>query len=254
MSLRTSDSPHEDGFCTQKLTVVLKDSALVTEVAECFTAIFNDRGRGEPAEDWTDETARRKLFLAAAPDTDRSHLTTWRVQGRLAGLCLTYFDRTARSFRLNDLPPGCRSQEVLDLVLEKLAVAAGPDSLMIQYREMGIRRSCRRGLQPVLSLIMGPGVPPLRAGADYVAFYCSSRGRLYPIVVGLGLQPIHDFGDAADNRLMFGSAVLMQRRLTRPAWMIRTMIAVRLGLRKIGSVIHAVDGRRRTAGAKLFRP
>ena len=230
MSLRTTGSPQEDGFCTQKLTAVLKDPALVTEVADCFTAIFNDRGRGEPAEDWTAETARRKLFLAEATDADRSHLTTWRVKGRLAGLCLTCFDRTKRSFRVSDLPPGCRDQATLDEVLAKLTEAAGADTLLIQYREMGIRRDCRGGLQPVLSLIMGPGGPPHAAGAAYVAFYCSSRGRLFPLVVGLGLQPIHRFGDAADNRLMFGSTALMQRRLSRPAWAVRTMIAARLGL------------------------
>ncbi len=238
---RTSVSPQEEGFCTQKLTAVLQDQRLVTEVAECFTAIFNQRGRGEPAEDWTAETARRKLFLVPAPDTDRSYLTTWRLNGRLAGLCLTIQERAKLAFRLNDLPPGSRSPEMLNLVLAKLVKAAGADSLLIQYREMGIRRECRCGLQPILSLIMGPGGPPLEAGAAYVAFYTSSRSRLYPIVVGLGLQPIHCFDDPADNRLMFGSAVLMQRRLSRPAWLIKAMIAARLGLLRIGSFVHRLS-------------
>jgi len=238
MMLRTVRSPTAEGFCTQKLSAVLQDPDLTAEVARCFTAIFSDRGRGEPAEDWEVETVRRKLFLAPAPDAERSYLTTWRLGGVVAGLCLTYFDRVGRSFRLSDLPPGSRDQATLDIVLAKLVEAAGADSLLIQYREMGIRREFRRGLDPVLPLIMGPGEPPHRAGAEYVAFWTSSRSRLYPILVGLGLHPIHRFGDAAGNRLMFGSAALMQRRLSRPAWLIKTMIAGRLGLLKVGSVIH----------------
>jgi len=233
MKPRTARSSREDGFFVQRLTDVLLDPAFMAEVADLYVAIFNAKGQGEWGESWTRASAIMKLFGQTADDADRCHLATWRVAGQLAGLCLTYANRTMESIRPADLPPEARSSAVLDVVLAKLMLACGEDVLVLQYRELGIRREHRGGIEPIAALILLSGYPANDAGAGPAVFWTSSKSRLYPIVIGLGLEPLHRFGDPDDNVLLVGPSGVMRSRLELAPRRLAATIGLRLAWRRI---------------------
>ena len=243
--VKTAASAQADGYFVQRLSEALRDRGFLREVAACYVAIFNARGPGEWSEDWTPESARRKLFEEAAVDADRSYLATWRVRGVLAGLCISYAAPVPRSLRLTDLPPACQQPGCLDAVLAKLSGELGGERVIAQYRELGIRREYRRGLEPVASLMRLPGNPLHDAGASHVIFWTSSRSRLYPIVLGVGFRPFYRFDDPPANVLMIGEAAAIRRRLELPTTLLKAAIAARIVWLKLRERFRIAGSRRR---------
>ncbi len=222
-----------DGFETGSFRDYAGDPARAAELIDWYISVFNAKGDGEWGEHWTPDAVRSKLFADIDAEAGRALIATWRVGGDLAGLSLLFVDRAAEVLSLKDLPPACREPAVLAAARDRLVRLVGSDTVVAQYRELGIRCEFRSGLDPVARLMLDPGLASMELGARYVCFWTSKNSRLYPIVIGLSMVPVHDFGDAAGDVLVVGSCAWLSRCLKFPRPLLKAVIAVRLAWWKI---------------------
>jgi hypothetical protein len=237
MTYATAKTAFEDGFFTQRLSMAAANRRLVADVVAWYIDVFNARGSGEWGEAWTPETAERKLFSGLADVADHSLLTTWRVAGRVVGASIVSVGLTEDVLTVRDLPPGRQDGRTLEAVMKNVFWVAGRRQLIAQFREIGIVREFRSGWQPVVRLMMDPGVMTIETwGTSYQLFWTSKRARLYPIMAGVESRVIYDFGDAAGNVLMGDDIKDTRRRLSEDESTVRAMIAERL--EQTGALSH----------------
>ncbi|HSD12408.1 MAG TPA: hypothetical protein VLC10_02520 [Patescibacteria group bacterium] len=199
--MENTASARDDGFFTQPFTGAVSDPALVDEIIGWYIDVFNAVGPDEWNEHWTADEVRKKLFLDTAADAERSFVTTWRSQGRLAGLGIVVVAPVSR-FAASDLPPGCQDGSVLSGVRRSLGWLVGPETPILFYREFGLRKEFRGGLAPILRLLGDSLEAGMGIGAEYACCWTSRKKRLYPILVGLDLHLAYAFGDEQDNVLV----------------------------------------------------
>lgn len=223
--MKIAANHHEEGLCTQPMTEAVKDEAFTHEVSRAWCAIFNAQGEGEWNEGWKTDQAHEKLFIVPADDFDRSIITTWRNHGEIAGLSIIFIERIDRVMVVRELPPGHQSPKVLAAVLRNLEWVAGPDAIVIQHREFGIRPEYRAGLEPVCRLISDADRAAVARGADYGIYWSSKHARLYPLTAGLDVHPIFDF---RDGTILVGDHIhAVLRRLATPTPQLAAMIGER---------------------------
>ncbi len=242
MSKTISNDDARDGFRTCGFDRFAADNERLAELVDWYVAVFNARGAGEWGEHWTPETAREKILADVASEAGRTLITTWRAQGALAGVSLVFVDRAADVLKVKDLPPACRDAAVLSSVRAKLSRLLGAATVVAQYRELGIRREFRSGLDPVARLMLDPGLASMEMGAEYVCYWTSKHSRLYPIVLGLSMVPVHDFGDRDGDVLMVGDCAWLSRCLRFPRPLLKAVIALRLAWLKISGRYRITDG------------
>ncbi len=237
MTYATAKTAFEDGFFTQRLSLAAASRRLVADVVAWYLEVFNARGFGEWGETWTPASAERKLFTDLADVADRSLITTWRVDGKVVGACILSVGRTEDVLAARDLPPGRQDSRTLEAVMKNVTWVVGRGQCVAQYREIGIIRAYRSGWQPILRLMMDPGVTAIETwGAAYQLFWTGKRARLYPIMAGLECRIIYDFGDAMGNVLMGDDIWATRRRLSEDEATVRAMIAERL--EQTGALSH----------------
>ena len=205
----------ENGFFTQQLSTAAADQSVADEVTDCYMRVFNATGEGEWQESWTKEATLQKLFLDPAADAPRSFLTSWRVNGELAGFGIAFVDDVDKAVALRDLPPGLQTQERLDAIRRNLVWLGGKGKLC-NYRELGIRREFRSGLAPVLQLIHDPLEKSATLGAQFSCCWTSRQSRLFPIISSMDVRMIYDFQDPAGHVLMGEDVAHACRRFSLP--------------------------------------
>jgi hypothetical protein len=224
--LHDAASHREDGIFSQTLAEAAGDPLFIDEMVGWYIGVFNAAGPGEWNEHWTPEEVRRKPFLDAANDGGTSIVTSWRKDGILAGLAVVYVADADTAVTERDLPAGLREHRHLDAVVSRLRWFSG-STKVAHFRELGILKQHRSGLEPVIRLLVEPLSRAGSAGAEFSCCWTSKGSRLYPLIKGLDIREIHDFGDPDGHILMGDDIASVVRRLRMPEQVILAMLSRR---------------------------
>ena len=111
----------------------------------------------------------------------------------------------------------------------------GPDTAIAHYRELGIIRKYRNGIEPVYQLFAHSLPEENTSEVQHSCFWTSKKSRLFPIMTGLGGCIAYNFDDEMHNVFMFYECAQSYRQMKMPIKKIAAMIAARcrqLGVRR----------------------
>lgn len=218
-------SHRDDGFFTQTLAEALTDAAFIDELVDCFMAVFNASGEGEWQEAWTVESVRNLLINDAPQNAHRVFLATWREGGALAGFSLVEIGGFDEVLRLSDLPPNHRTVEHLEGVKRQIEWLAGPKPVIVNQREIGIRQEFRKGLEPIVRLLLDP----MERGPEdaYICNWTSRKAKLMPIILAMDVRVVYDFKDEAQHVFIGEDVKHLRRRLRSGASSVGLMMKER---------------------------
>lgn len=223
--MHTANSFRDDGFFTQRLDEAAKDPLFIDEMVDWYIGVFNASGPGEWNEHWTPDEVRRKPFLNVADHGTTTFFATWRVNGVIAGLNCACLGAPRKVVSLTDLPPGLQAAEHLDPIAARLEWFAGHDATVSFYREMGIRKEYRSGLEPVLGLMANAMIAARAAGSTFGCFWTGKDSKFYPIVRGVDIRDIYEFGDPGRHVFCGDGLDDTLRRLAMPKETIMKMLS-----------------------------
>lgn len=137
------------------------------ELVTTYLELYNARGRHEWQEDWTRETAGRKVLDALSLDQENRHpvlgLMLDQETREVAGFLLGAVLKTPENLGPADFPDATREQlEPSDVARVVSQLARDSRFPLLSLPEFGIRRPYRGGIRPIAGLI----IPTIRRGRE----------------------------------------------------------------------------------------
>ena len=72
---------------------------------------------------------------------------------------------------------------------------AGTTATHAYFRELGIVKQHRGGIEPVLGIMLEPCRRGRKEGADFGFYWTSKDSRLYSLMIAFGMRVLYEFGD-----------------------------------------------------------